>query len=104
MDAPTPDNDTLPANLKFLRRLVTILTGTMIVGLVVVIALLVIRLQPASVPLPDEITLPDGATAVSFTQAQDWYAVVTDANKILIFDRMTGDIRQTFQIDGATSN
>lgn len=89
-----------PANLKFLRRLVTTLTATMIVGLVVLIGLVVIRLNGGAAPLalPDQITLPDGATAISFAQGPDWYAVVTDSNLILIFDRATGELRQEIAI------
>ena len=58
-DAPIPDNEA--RNLKFLRRLVTTLTATMILGVLAIVALLVIRLQtPAGPALPPTITLPDG--------------------------------------------
>lgn len=99
MDAPTPDGP--PPDLKFLKVLVTTLTGTMIVGLVVVIGLLVIRLpamKPQLMPLPEVIVLPDGAVAQAFTQGQGWYAVVTEADQVLIYDRSTGKLRQTVQI------
>ena len=75
--------------------MVTVLTTVMIFGVVIVIGLLVTRLGRDTPVLPAEITLPDGATATAFTQAADWYAVVTDDNRILIFDRMTGALRQT---------
>lgn len=88
-----------PANLRFLRRMVTVLTVVMILGVVVVIGLLVTRLGRDSPVLPSEISLPDGAKAVAFTQAADWYAVVTDDNRILIFDRMTGALRQTVVVE-----
>jgi hypothetical protein len=89
-----------PKNLRFLRRLVTLLTATMIVGFLTVIVLLVIRLgQPGAPPLPDRITLPGGATATAFTQGPDWYAVVTDTNEILIFDPASGDLRQRIEIE-----
>lgn len=90
-----------PANLKFLRRLVTTLTATMIVGLVVMITLVVIRLNaPApNLALPDAITLPDGTRATAFTQAANWYAVVTDDEKILIFDRDDGALIQEVTVD-----
>ena len=88
-----------PANLVFLRRLVTVLTVVMIAGVLVVMALLVTRLTRDAPPLPDQITLPQGAKPRAFTQGPDWYAVVTDANEILIFDRLTGALRQTVQID-----
>ena len=100
-DAPVTNNEPEePANLKFLRTLVTVLTGTMIVGVVVIIGLLVMRFTspPASVPLPASITLPDGAQATAFTRGSHWYAIVTDQDEILIFDPDTGDLRQTIQI------
>ncbi|MBS9717870.1 DUF6476 family protein [Pseudohalocynthiibacter aestuariivivens] len=100
-DAPTPEE--LPANLKFLRLLVTVLTGTMIAGLVIIIALFVIRFSEKpvaqSAPLPEAITLPDGTTATAFTQGRDWYAVVTASDEILIFDRTSGTLRQTIRIE-----
>jgi len=101
-DAPLVPEE--PANLKFLRRLVTILTGTMIVGVVVIIGLLVMRInsKPAPVPagpdLPASITLPEGAHATAFTMGKGWYAVVTDRDEILIYDADSGELRQTIQI------
>ncbi len=77
----------------------TVLTATMIFGLLVVIGLLVIRFSGKAPDLPDVITLPDGETAVAFTQGADWYAIVTQANQILIFDRTTGALRQTVEIE-----
>ena len=88
-----------PANLRFLRRLVTVLTVVMICGVLVVIGLLVTRLTDKGTDLPDSITLPDGATAQSFTMGGDWYAVVTQDDRILIFDRLSGNLRQTLRID-----
>jgi predicted PurR-regulated permease PerM len=88
-----------PANLRFLRRLVTVLTVVMICGVLVVVGLLVTRLNRSAPPLPDQITLPEGTTARAFTQAEDWFAVVTDQDEILIYDRLTGALRQTIKID-----
>ena len=95
------DDPVEPANLRFLRRLVTVLTAVMICGLLVIIGLFVTRLGrlPDPLALPDAIALPDGTRATAFTQAADWYAVVTDAGQILIFDRATGSLRQTVDID-----
>ncbi len=97
-DAPTPEED--PPNLKFLRILVTVLTATMIAGVLVIIALLVIRLQtrPDPVALPDHIALPEGTTVTAFTAGSDWYAVVTDDNRILIFDTGDGALRQEITV------
>jgi predicted PurR-regulated permease PerM len=87
-----------PGNLRFLRRLVTVLTLVMICGVLVVIALLVTRLNGKGPEFPREITLPDGATATAFTQGTGWYAVVTDENQILIYDQLTGNLRQRIDI------
>ncbi|MBM1311579.1 hypothetical protein JQT66_15165 [Sulfitobacter mediterraneus] len=92
------DDPIEPANLRFLRRLVTVLTTVMICGVLVVIGLLVTRLNRDSPILPQEIALPEGASAVAFTQGPDWYAVVTDRNEIVIFDLLTGKLRQTVQV------
>lgn len=91
-----------PATLKFLARLVTVLTATMIVGVLVITGLLVTRLQRADTPapaLPAAITLPEGMTARAVTMGGDWYAVVTTDDRIVIFDRATDKIRQTVRID-----
>ena len=90
-----------PANLKFLRLLVTSLTAIMIVGVLVVIALLVTRLRDTGPQLPAEITLPDGARATAFTQGQGWYAVVTDDNRLLVFNRTSGALVQERAITAA---
>jgi len=103
MDQP-PIPEAEARNLRFLRVLVTVLTAVMIVGLVTIVALLVIRLQtpaPGAVSLPETIALPDGAAAHAFTQGRDWYAVVTDDDEILIFDRASGDLRQRIAITPA---
>ena len=89
-----------PANLRFLRRLVTVLTVTMIAGVLLIIGLIVIRFYDTPPPLPETLSLPGGQNALSFTQGTDWYAVVTDQNLILIFDRVTGQLRQQIVIEG----
>ncbi|WP_283967361.1 DUF6476 family protein [Tritonibacter sp. AK171] len=96
-----PENITEPAQLRFLRRLVTTLTVIMVGGVLVVIALLVIRLSDdTSAPLlPADITLPDGATARAVTFGSGWLAVVTTDDQILILDSETGALRQSVQID-----
>ena len=71
----------------------------MIAGFVVLIGTLVIRLNADPVPLPDRITLPAGVSAVAFTQGFDWYAVVTDADTILIYNRNTDALTQTVTVD-----
>ncbi|MCC1493668.1 DUF6476 family protein [Cognatishimia sp. F0-27] len=97
---PSTDNDDLPEppSLRFLRVLVTVLTAVMIAGIIGILGLIWHRYSNARAPLPEIITLPDGARAATFTQGPDWFAVVTTENTILIFDRATGTLRQTLQI------
>lgn len=87
----------LPPGLRFLRQLVTVLTVVMIVGVVLIAALLVIRLNQPTLAISDQIILPAGTIAVSYTQTQDWFAVVTDENKILIFD-LNGQLTQEVDV------
>jgi hypothetical protein len=93
------DDPIEPANLRFLRRLVTVLTTVMICGVIVVIGLLVTRLSSNDPTLPTEITLPDGKAATAFTQGDDWFAIVTTDNEILIYNRLSGALRQTIALD-----
>lgn len=92
------DQDQL-GGLRFLKVLVTVLTGTMILGVLTIIVLLVIRLNRPDLALPEQITLPDGETATAFTRGRDWYAVVTDDDVILIFDAQSGALQQRITID-----
>jgi hypothetical protein len=97
--APEPDG--LPPSLRFLRALVILLTLTMIVGVIVIVAVIVTRMPQAMQGLPrmpEAIALPDGTRATAFTQGPDWYAVVTADDRILIFDRASGALRQTIEV------
>lgn len=72
----------------------------MILGVLTIVALLVIRLQtPEPLALPDSIALPDGTRATAFTQGTDWFAVVTENNEILIYDRANGALIQKVTIE-----
>ena len=95
-DTPQPVD---AKTLKFLRLLVTVLTATMILGLLVIIALFVIKFSETRPALPDRITLPAGATAKAFTQGDTWFAVVTDDNRILIYNPSTGTLVQEMKIE-----
>ncbi|WP_027260947.1 DUF6476 family protein [Sedimentitalea nanhaiensis] len=92
-----------PANLRFLRRLVTTLTAVMIFGLLIIVGLLVMRFSQdsarKSLPLPETIALPDGLAAQAVTYGPGWYAVVTADQQILIYDANSGALRQTIQIE-----
>ena len=99
--------------LRLLRALVTTLTAVMILGILAIVALLVIRLPDigstggsigggalASAPLPDALALPDGAQALAFTRGPDWLAVVTDDDRILIYE-VDGTLRQEVRVEAA---
>ena len=89
----------LPPGLRFLKTLVIVLMVSMIAGVITIVALLVTRLQGGgALPLPESITLPDGARVQAVTAGADWYAVVTTDNRILIFDRLTGALQQEVTI------
>ena len=83
--------------MRYLKRLVTAMTLTTIVGLVVLVGVVVMRFSQttpdhATGPaLPDQITLPDGVVADAVTFGADWYAVVS-GNDILVFDQDSGDL------------
>ena len=87
-----------PSLVRYLKLLVTALAGVMIVGLVAVISLLVIRLQADVPPLPSRITLPEGTKAQAFTQGENWFAVVTEDERILIFSRDGATLLQEITI------
>lgn len=58
----------------------TVLTATMILGLLTIVGLFVIKFMGSVTPplkLPAEITLPTGQTAKAFTQGTSWIGVVT---------------------------
>jgi Family of unknown function (DUF6476) len=98
--APAPDG--LPPSLRFLKFLVIVLTLTMIVGVISIVAVIVTRMPSVvqGLPrMPDSVVLPDGARATAFTQGPDWYAVVVDGAEILIFDRATGALSQRVKVD-----
>ena len=102
--AENPSNDTdsapEPANLRFLRQLVTVLTAVMIAGLLVILALIVIRFTATpEAGIPDTVTLPEGTTPTAFTRGPDWFAIVTADDRILIYASETGELRQIVQIE-----
>jgi hypothetical protein len=93
-----------PPRLRLLRRLVTALTLTLILGVITIVGLLVIRLGPAAtaIPVPESVRLPPGERAGAVTLGRDWVAVVTtDAEgieRIRVLDRTTGAERAVTEI------
>ena len=79
--------------------MVMLLTAVMIGGVLVTFALIVIRLSDRIPTLPEQIELPDGAKAQAVTIGNNWYAVVTDDSRILIFDKTTGRLRQEIPVE-----
>ena len=71
----------------------------MIGGVVLIIALLVIRLNDKPALLPELVTLPEGVEAKAVTMGESWYAIVTQSDEILIFERLSGKLRQRMQIE-----
>ena len=90
-------------DLRWLRRLVIVLTVTMIVGFILIVVLFVIRFQEfgrhESLPIPSRIVLPDGTEPIAYTRGPNWYAVVTSENRILIYDHSTGDLINEVEIE-----
>jgi Family of unknown function (DUF6476) len=93
-DAPDP---ALPPSLRLLKWLVIALTLTMIGGVITVVGLLVTRMPQAfsavGPSLPEGFALPAGTKAEAVTFGDDWIAVVTSDERILIFAR-DGRLRQ----------
>lgn len=79
------ENPGLPPDLRFLKTLVTVLTGVMIVGVIAIVALLVTRLPGAVVTLPQQLEIPDGVRVVAVTQAPAYWLATTEDNRVLIF-------------------
>lgn len=98
------DEKTTPADgektLRYLKWLVTALTVTMILGFLTIVALFVMRFAEMNrAELPDEILLPSGEKAIAFTRGEGWFAVVTEDDEILIYSRVTGNLRQRIRIE-----
>lgn len=70
----------------------------MIGGFVLIVAMFAIRLADDRPAFPDMIVLPDGVKAEAFTMGKGWYAVVTDDDRILIFDSASGALRKSIDI------
>ncbi len=91
---PDGDEETaLPANLRFLKGLVTVLTAVMILGVLTIVALLVIRLNagPAQLVIdPGAYTLPQGVGAVGISVIEGRTVIVGDDGVIRVYDAPGG--------------
>lgn len=70
----------------------------MIGGVLLIITLLVIRLNDKPALLPELVVLPEGVEAKAITMGESWYAIVTQGDEILIYDRLSGKLRQRVAI------
>ena len=86
----------IPPEVRFVKRLVVVLTGVMIVGITLIVGLLVLRLSapPAPLALPDGLEMPAGLRAEAVTLARDLVLVVPEGGaEVLVFDRASGALR-----------
>ena len=98
MDDPS-EYSAEPANLRLLRRLVTTLLAVMIIGFLTLIFMFVMRFSDNNQTFQiSDITLPIGVYATAYTQGDNWYAIVDEKNKILIFNKSDNTLRQTIKI------
>ena len=69
----------------------TVLTITFIVGFAIIVALFLYKFRDLQFTgpllLPDSIVLPPETEVQAFTQGRDWYAIVTQDDRILIYGR-----------------
>jgi hypothetical protein len=91
-DAP---DQPVPPDVRFVKRLVVVLTGVMIAGITLIVGLLVLRLTaaPAPLALPDQLDLPPGVTVQAVTLTRERVLVVSEDDDVLVFDRATGALR-----------
>ena len=98
-DLPPNVDFQLPKNLRFLQRLVTVLTTSMIVGILVIVTLLVIKIRAENLNFPNKLSLPHGTKPVAFTQTKGWYSIVTEDNDILIY-KNDGTLIKSIKVSG----
>ncbi len=99
---PTEDEGgTLPANLRFLKTLVTVLTAVMILGVIAIVALLVIRLNADPAPIliaPGDFALPPGVGVVGLSVIDGQSVIVGDDGVIRVYDGESRALSQEFRI------
>ncbi|MGV6840210.1 MAG: DUF6476 family protein [Planktomarina sp.] len=94
-----------PTNLRFLRILVTVLTGVMIVGVMGILVVLFLRLSkvdPVAVPL-DDIALPAGITAVSVSYTPN-HILVVGGDDMLYLYRADGSFDKAIPLTSSAAN
>lgn len=92
----------LPPQLRWLKRLVTVLTVTMIGGVLAISALLVIRLNAQSAPVviaPGDFVLPEGVGLVGLSVIDGRVIVVGDDAVIRVFDGESREMIREMEIE-----
>ncbi|MDB3859959.1 DUF6476 family protein [Paracoccaceae bacterium] len=84
----------LPTSIKFLKLLVTVLAGVMIIGFVIIVCVFVISFRKSPTLIPATLELPRNVNPIAYTQTTNWYAIVTDDDEILIFDNTGNEIQK----------
>lgn len=89
--------------MKWLKILVAVLTVTLIIGFLTIVGMFVYRFNSIGEtsglsPLPEQISLPQGTEIEAFTQAEEWYLILTSENELLIYDRQTNELKQKVKI------
>ncbi len=98
----SPENEPLPPQLRFLRVLVTILTGVMILGVVTVILLLVIRLSDNRGPVlvhPDVFEFPLGVETVGYSVINGYTVLVGDDGVIRVYASDTRELVEELDLN-----
>ncbi len=80
--------------IKFLKLLVTVLASVMIIGFVIIVSLFILNFRTSNFSIPATIELSSGVSPVAYTQTKDWYAIITDQDEILIYDKAGNQIQK----------
>lgn len=87
--------------VRYLKTIVTAMTVATILGMIVLITVVVLRFsqtapEASALPLPDQITLPEGVTADAVTFGRDWIGIVS-GDEIMIYES-DGQLRKRINL------
>ena len=72
------------------------MTVTLIVGFIIIVGLFITKFNSfVALPdqiFPDQIMLPNGTRAATFTASKDWFAIITTDDELLLYDQHTNDL------------
>jgi uncharacterized integral membrane protein len=86
---PPITEDDLPPALRRLRQLVTVLTATMIVGVLTIVVVLVIRLNADTRPVviaPGDFPLPEGVGIIGLSVIDGRSVILGDDGILRVYD------------------